>query len=200
MDSSPLAKAGVTSIVVWLSIGTVFATFYIGEYINRPESEKSVWKAGVAGILCLSQVLGTGIAATGLLFVLAAARTTVFKNFWSTFEPVKNRSHEARNYVAHLKETVRNRTLARPQCGRHEDGVVVEKSTIVAEREVLKPHEKVALEKGTAAEQVTGQNKLNMGKEKIKGALSFPLLFDFNEYFQVQKKVPWMESLIKKYL
>ena len=161
MDNSPIAKAGVTSIVVWLSIGTVFATFYIGEYMDRPESEKSVWKAGVTGILCLSQVLGTGIAATGLLFVIAAARTSVFKNFWSTFQPIKNRSHDARSFVANLKETVRNRTMTR--CGHHEDGVVVEKSTIVAEREVLKPSEKVAME--TKPEIV--QDKLKVENEKL---------------------------------
>ena len=47
MLGATLKRLGCCGVFVWLMIGAVFATFFIGEYLERPESEKSIWKAGV---------------------------------------------------------------------------------------------------------------------------------------------------------
>ena len=47
MLGATLKRLGCCGVLVWLMIGAVFATFFIGEYLERPESEKSIWKAGV---------------------------------------------------------------------------------------------------------------------------------------------------------
>ena len=58
------------------------------EYLERPDSEKSIWKAGVTvrsdkiiiilkkclhfqGIYCVGSVLGTGAGLTALIFLIA---------------------------------------------------------------------------------------------------------------------------------
>ena len=44
----PLVRSfGCAGFFVWLTIGAIFATFFIGEYLDRPEQQKSFWKAGV---------------------------------------------------------------------------------------------------------------------------------------------------------
>ena len=44
----PLVRSfGCAGFFVWLAIGAVFATFFVGEYLDRPEHQKSFWKAGV---------------------------------------------------------------------------------------------------------------------------------------------------------
>ena len=44
----PLVRSfGCAGFFVWLAIGAIFATFFIGEYLDRPETQKSFWKAGV---------------------------------------------------------------------------------------------------------------------------------------------------------
>ena len=44
----PLVRSfGCAGFFVWLAIGAIFATFFIGEYLDRPEHQKSFWKAGV---------------------------------------------------------------------------------------------------------------------------------------------------------
>ena len=44
----PLVRSfGCAGFFVWLAIGAIFATFFIGEYLDRPEQQKSFWKAGV---------------------------------------------------------------------------------------------------------------------------------------------------------
>ena len=47
MLGATLKRLGCCGVLVWLMIGAVFATFFIGEYLERPESQKSIWKAGV---------------------------------------------------------------------------------------------------------------------------------------------------------
>ena len=43
----PLVRSfGWAGFFVWLIIGAVFATFFIGEYLERPDHQKSFWKAG----------------------------------------------------------------------------------------------------------------------------------------------------------
>merc|ERR1712210_271932 len=50
----PLVRSfGWAGFFVWLIIGAVFATFFIGEYLDRPDHEKSFWKAGTTGIWCV---------------------------------------------------------------------------------------------------------------------------------------------------
>ena len=40
-------KLGCCGVIVWLLISAVIATFYIGEYLDRPPEHQSFWKAGV---------------------------------------------------------------------------------------------------------------------------------------------------------
>ena len=47
MLASTIKKLGCCGVLVWLAISAVFATFFIGEYLERPDEEKSLWKAGV---------------------------------------------------------------------------------------------------------------------------------------------------------
>ena len=47
MLGQTLKKLGFCGVLVWLTIAGVFSTFYIMEYLERPDSEKSVWKAGI---------------------------------------------------------------------------------------------------------------------------------------------------------
>ena len=47
MLASTIKKLGCCGVLVWLAISAVFATFFIGEYLERPDDEKSLWKAGV---------------------------------------------------------------------------------------------------------------------------------------------------------
>jgi len=47
MLGATLKRLGCCGVLVWLMIGAVFATFFIGEYLERPEEQKSIWKAGV---------------------------------------------------------------------------------------------------------------------------------------------------------
>ena len=42
-----LKKLGCCGVVVWLLISGVIATFYVGEYLERPAEHQSFWKAGV---------------------------------------------------------------------------------------------------------------------------------------------------------
>ena len=42
-----LKKLGCCGVVVWLLISGVIATFYVGEYLERPAEQQSFWKAGV---------------------------------------------------------------------------------------------------------------------------------------------------------
>ena len=45
MLGKTLRKLGCCGVLVWMAIGAIFATFFIGEYMERPEEEKSVWLA-----------------------------------------------------------------------------------------------------------------------------------------------------------
>ena len=47
MLSATLKRLGCCGVLVWLAIAGTFATFFIGEYLERPEEDKSFWKAGV---------------------------------------------------------------------------------------------------------------------------------------------------------
>ena len=90
MLGQTLKKLGCCGVLVWLTIAGVFSTFFIMEYLERPDSEKSVWKAGVTvscqtiinnnfskktlifqGIYCVGSVLGTGAGLTALIFLIA---------------------------------------------------------------------------------------------------------------------------------
>ena len=57
MIGSTLKRLGCCGVLVWLAIAGTFATFFIGEYLERPEEDKTFWKAGVqVPALCLSSV------------------------------------------------------------------------------------------------------------------------------------------------
>ena len=88
MLGQTLKKLGCCGVLVWLTIAGVFSTFFIMEYLERPDSEKSIWKAGVTvrsdkikiilkkclhfqGIYCVGSVLGTGAGLTALIFLIA---------------------------------------------------------------------------------------------------------------------------------
>ena len=78
MIGSTLKRLGCCGVLVWLAIAGTFATFFIGEYLERPEEDKTFWKAGVQaqhpvivlsvsvtmyilqGIYCVGSILGTG--------------------------------------------------------------------------------------------------------------------------------------------
>ena len=47
MLGQTLKRLGCCGVLVWLTIAAVFSTFFIMEYLERPASEKSFWKAGV---------------------------------------------------------------------------------------------------------------------------------------------------------
>ena len=47
MLGSTLKRLGCCGVLVWLAIAGTFATFFIGEYLERPEEDKTFWKAGV---------------------------------------------------------------------------------------------------------------------------------------------------------
>ena len=47
MLGSTLKRLGCCGVLVWLAIAGTFATFFIGEYLERPEAEQTFWKAGV---------------------------------------------------------------------------------------------------------------------------------------------------------
>ena len=47
-----------------------FATFFIGEYLERPEEQKSIWKAGVAVSYFLSLVHKNSPSNVFILFVM----------------------------------------------------------------------------------------------------------------------------------
>ena len=47
MLGSTLKRLGCCGVLVWLAIGGTFATFFIGEYLERSEEDKTFWKAGV---------------------------------------------------------------------------------------------------------------------------------------------------------
>ena len=47
MLGSTLKRLGCCGVLVWLAIAGTFATFFIGEYLERQEEDKSFWKAGV---------------------------------------------------------------------------------------------------------------------------------------------------------
>ena len=47
MLGQTLKKLGCCGVLVWLTIAAVFSVFFIMEYLERPDSEKSIWKAGV---------------------------------------------------------------------------------------------------------------------------------------------------------
>jgi len=70
MLGATLKRLGCCGVLVWLLIGAVFATFFIGEYLERPEEEKSIWKAGVAGIWCVGTIFGTGAGLTAFIFLI----------------------------------------------------------------------------------------------------------------------------------
>ena len=54
MIGSTLKRLGCCGVLVWLAIAGTFATFFIGEYLERPEEDKTFWKAGVqVPALCL---------------------------------------------------------------------------------------------------------------------------------------------------
>ena len=42
-----LKKLGCLGVLVWLAIAGLISTFFIMEYLERPDSEKSIWKAGL---------------------------------------------------------------------------------------------------------------------------------------------------------
>ena len=96
MLESPLRRFGLFGFIVWLLISSVFITFFVGEYLSRPESQKSVWKAGLSvsvfrkiswikkifswnlkGIYCIGSVLGTGAGFTTFVFFIG---TTIKNN------------------------------------------------------------------------------------------------------------------------
>merc|ERR1712130_1018190 len=83
----PLVRSfGCAGFFVWLAIGAIFATFFIGEYLHRPDHQKSFWKAGVTvsfsktgkiskiilfqGIWCIGSIFGTGAGITAFLFLI----------------------------------------------------------------------------------------------------------------------------------
>merc|ERR1712203_875718 len=67
----PLVRSfGCAGFFVWLAIGAIFATFFIGEYLDRPENQNSFWKAGVTGIWCVGSIFGTGAGITAFLFLI----------------------------------------------------------------------------------------------------------------------------------
>ena len=47
MIGSTLKRLGCCGVLVWLAIAGTFATFFIGEYLERPEEDQTFWKAGV---------------------------------------------------------------------------------------------------------------------------------------------------------
>ena len=47
MLGSTLKQLGCCGVLVWLIIAATFATFFVGEYLERDEEDKSFWKAGV---------------------------------------------------------------------------------------------------------------------------------------------------------
>ena len=47
MLGATLQRLGCYGVLVWLLIGGLIAIVYVGEYLDRPEEEKSFWKAGV---------------------------------------------------------------------------------------------------------------------------------------------------------
>ena len=55
MIGSTLKRLGCCGVLVWLAIAGTFATFFIGEYLERPEEDKTFWKAGVQ-VQCYSSV------------------------------------------------------------------------------------------------------------------------------------------------
>ena len=140
MDSplSPLAKAGVTAIVVWICVATIFTTFYIGEYLARDPEEKSKWKLGKTVIQCIGQILGTSVAVTGFLVFLSTLRSEAFKNFWEIFTPIRRKS---RNEESEKKNNLQFFKNMFCPGDNHKGGIVLEKSRIVAEKQVLRPHE-----------------------------------------------------------
>ena len=87
--SSIIKQLGCCGVLVWLAISGVFATFFVGEYLTRPEEDKSFWKAGVQvsvlssyyemtiifltmmqGIYCTGSILGTGAGLTAFIFLI----------------------------------------------------------------------------------------------------------------------------------
>ena len=42
-----LKKLGCLGVLVWLAIAGLISTFFIMEYLERPDSGKSIWKAGL---------------------------------------------------------------------------------------------------------------------------------------------------------
>ena len=89
MLSATLKRLGCCGVLVWLAIAGTFATFFIGEYLERPEEDKSFWKAGVQvhhslvfvisqcyillfqGIYCTGSILGTGAGLTAFIFMIS---------------------------------------------------------------------------------------------------------------------------------
>ena len=57
MVFSTVKQLGCCGVLLWLAISAVFATFFIGEYLERPDDMKSLWKAGVQVIEIASKVI-----------------------------------------------------------------------------------------------------------------------------------------------
>ena len=88
MVFSTVKQLGCCGVLLWLAISAVFATFFIGEYLERPDDMKSLWKAGVQvieiasksyllsnphnfqGIYCVGSILGTGAGLTAFIFLI----------------------------------------------------------------------------------------------------------------------------------
>ena len=75
---------------------------------------------------------------TGFLIFLSTLRSEAFKNFWETFTPIRRKRRdegsEKRNNLQFFKNMF---------CpgDNHKGGLVLEKSRVVAEKQVLRPHE-----------------------------------------------------------
>ena len=56
MLGSTLKQLGCCGVLVWLIIAATFATFFVGEYLERDAEDQSFWKAGVQVRLMLQTI------------------------------------------------------------------------------------------------------------------------------------------------
>ena len=70
MINQTIKRLGVGGVLVWLVICGCLSTIFIGEYMERPPSHQSMWKAGITCIRCVGSLFSTGVGITATILLI----------------------------------------------------------------------------------------------------------------------------------